>query len=81
MAASEVAALSRVLVAVADGCSAGANRMSLRLKAELKSEKLKMLQLSMMNEAMVVAGGTSLISQSAEEQALSPVIVSRSVLL
>jgi hypothetical protein len=81
VASSEVAASSFALVAVADGCSAGANRMSLRLKAELKSEKPKKLQLSIMNEAMVVAGGTSLMSQSAEEQAMSPVTVSRSLRL
>jgi hypothetical protein len=55
VAASEAAPSSLALVAVADGCSAGANRISLKLNAELKSEKLKMLQLSMMNEAMVVA--------------------------
>jgi hypothetical protein len=54
--------------------------MSLRFKAEVKSKKLKILQLSMMSEAMVVAGGTSLMSQSAEERALSPVTVSRRLL-
>ena len=63
MAASEAAPSSIALVIVADGCSAGANCISLKLKAELKSEKPKMSQLSMMNEAVVAADSMSLMSQ------------------
>jgi hypothetical protein len=63
VAASEVAPSSITPVAIADGCSAGANRISLKLKAELKFKKPKVLQLSMTNEAAVVADGTSVLSQ------------------
>ena len=63
MAASEVAPSSITPATIADGCSAGANHISLKLKAELKFKKPKVLQLSTMNEAAVVADGTSLMSQ------------------